>query len=84
MFRKRIFRSWVHELADGREYLLTKQAAHALGKAEQTLRDWNHCDKGPIKPKKIGRRLHWSVSDIEAFLCVQVDLGYAASSESRQ
>lgn len=76
------FRSWVHARAQGREYLLTKDAAFCMGKAEQTLRDWSHCDKGPIKPYKVGGRLHWSVRDIEAFLRVQTDLGHSANPDS--
>ena len=72
MFKK-VFRSWVHELAQGREYLLTKQAAFALGKTDQTLRAWSCFGRGPIKPQKVGKVLHWSVRDIEMHLRVSVE-----------
>lgn len=57
-------------VAGNRDYLSTYETATALNKARQTLLK-EYCLKGSaygIVPKKIGGRLLWSVSDIQALL----------------
>lgn len=43
----------------------TEQAAHYLNRSVQTLRTWA-CKpgKGPVEPRRIGRRLAWPVAAI--------------------
>ena len=58
------------EVAGNRDFLSTFEAATTLNKARQTLLK-EYCLKGSaygIVPKKIGGRLLWSVSDIQALL----------------
>lgn len=58
------------EIAGNRDYVSTHETATALNKARQTLLK-EYCLKGSaygIVPKKIGGRLLWSVSDIQALL----------------
>lgn len=42
------------------KWLTTKDAAEALGRESQTLRDWKSKQKGPLQPTKVGGRLMWS------------------------
>jgi hypothetical protein len=60
----------LQEVAGNRDFLSTNETATALNKARQTLLK-EFCLKGHaygIRPKKIGGRLLWAVSDIEALL----------------
>jgi hypothetical protein len=60
----------LQEVAGNRDFLSTHETATALNKARQTLLK-EFCLKGHaygIRPKKIGGRLLWSVSDIQALL----------------
>ncbi len=50
--------------------LTTWEAAFFLNRKEQTLRAWA-CLGGPLRPKRVNRRLAWSVSEIKALLGVQ-------------
>lgn len=49
-------------------WLSTKEAAGALGFAEQTLRSWASTETGPIRPTRAGRALRWSGDSILALL----------------
>lgn len=50
-------------------FLTTKEAAKALGVAEQTLRGWASQEGGPIRPSgKVGRHNRWSGDEILALL----------------
>ncbi|MDO8774302.1 MAG: helix-turn-helix domain-containing protein [Burkholderiaceae bacterium] len=49
-------------------WLSTKEAAKALGFAEQTLRQWSSTESGPIRPTRAGRALRWSGDSILALL----------------
>ena len=51
--------------------LTTHEAAFYLNRAEQTLRVWACFGQGPLRPKRVNRRLAWSVSEIKALLGVQ-------------
>ena len=50
------------------KWLSTKEAAQALGFAEQTLRQWAAKETGPLRPNKVAGRLKWSGDDILAVL----------------
>lgn len=50
------------------KWLSTKEAAQALGFAEQTLRQWAANETGPLRPNKVARRLKWSGDEILAVL----------------
>jgi hypothetical protein len=57
--------------AETREVLPTREAAHHLNRAEQTLRTWAMRDgSGPLRPIRINGRLAWRVSDIKRVLGV--------------
>jgi len=47
-----------------RPTLPTAEAAYHLNRKEQTLRIWACQETGPIRPKRINGRLHWSVAQI--------------------
>lgn len=51
----------------GDEVLDLSQAARAMGMAESTLRYWRHLGVGP-KSFKIGRRVKYMRSDLDAFI----------------
>lgn len=58
------------EVAGNRDFLSTNETATALNKARQTLLK-EFCLKGHaygIRPKKIGGRLLWAVTDIQSLL----------------
>ena len=42
----------------------TEQSAYYLNRKPQTLRIWACKENGPLRPKRINGRLHWSVIDI--------------------
>jgi len=42
----------------------TEQSAYYLNRKPQTLRIWACKEKGPLRPKRINGRLHWSVNEI--------------------
>jgi hypothetical protein len=42
----------------------TEAAAYYLNNSPQTLRHWSSKNLGPLQPIKIGRKLHWKVTDI--------------------
>lgn len=46
----------------------TRQAAHYLLRAPQTLRTWACFGNGPIRPIRIGTRLGWPVAEIRRLL----------------
>ena len=46
----------------------TVAAAHYLNIAPQTLRLWSCKGNGPIKPIRIGHKLHWRTSEIRHLL----------------
>lgn len=46
----------------------TAEAAHLLLRRAQTLRKWSCQESGPISPVRVGGRLLWRRSDIEALL----------------
>lgn len=50
------------------EVLPTAPAAEAINRRPQTLRKWACSGTGPIRPVRIGGRLHWRVSDLAALL----------------
>lgn len=53
-------------IAGQRDFITTKEYAHVLNVADQTIRK-NFCQTGKaygLKPLKIGNRLLWSVSQI--------------------
>ena len=59
-------------LADVRlEFIDTAAAAHYLGRKPQCLRRWSCEGKGPVKPRNVGGRLAWPVSEIRAALGVR-------------
>jgi hypothetical protein len=56
------------KLANGRDFLPTKEAAHSLSRTAQTLRIWACYSKGPILPVRQGGRLGWRVTDLARYL----------------
>jgi hypothetical protein len=50
------------------QHVSTTEAAQALHIKAQTLRLWACRQRGPIAPVRIGGRLRWRVSDIEALI----------------
>lgn len=46
----------------------TATAAQLLNVAPQTLRRWGCYGKGPIKPRRLGCRLRWALTDIRKLL----------------
>lgn len=44
------------------------EAAQVLGRQPQTLRRWASTQSGPIQAKLVGRRIMWSVDDLQALL----------------
>lgn len=55
---------------ENRSTLPTDEAAYHLNRSEQTLRLWACKENGPLRPKRINGRLHWSVNDIRLLLGV--------------
>ena len=48
--------------------LTTEDAAKSLNLKPNTLRRWACFECGPIRPIRIGRRLGWRISDLQALL----------------
>ena len=46
----------------------TACAAFHLTRKAQTLRAWASLENGPLRPRRIGGRLAWSVADIKRLL----------------
>jgi hypothetical protein len=53
-----------------RPNLKTEEAAFYLNRRPQTLRGWASLENGPIRPRRIGGRLAWSVAEIRSLLGV--------------
>ena len=53
-----------------RPTLDTAAAAHHLHLAEQTMRIYACKENGPIRPIRIGSRLHWKTEDVRRLLGV--------------
>lgn len=53
-----------------RTNLPTREAAHHLNRAQQTLRLWAIRNDGPIKCLRINGRLAWPVSELKKLLGV--------------
>ena len=51
-----------------RKTLTTAQAAKALNRAPQTLRNWASLENGPIRPIRIHGRLAWPLDAIDTLL----------------
>lgn len=57
-------------IAAGRDHINTSEFAHAIGRADQTIRK-NYCTTGEcygIRPVKFGNKLLWSVAEIANLL----------------
>ena len=52
------------ETTPNRLVLTTKEAAHLLNRAPQTLRVWATYENGPIQPQRVRGRLLWSTEDV--------------------
>lgn len=48
----------------------TAAAAYYLNRRPQTLRGWACLENGPVRPIRIGNRLHWKTDDIRRLLSV--------------
>lgn len=59
----------LHEIQ--RHALTTREAAHHLNRAQQTLRLWACRDDGPIRPLRINGRLAWPTAEIRRVLGVE-------------
>ena len=55
---------------EARAYLPTAEAAAHLNRKPQTLRQWAMTETGLVRPRRIGVRLMWPVSDIRRVLGV--------------
>lgn len=51
-----------------RDTLPTREAAHHLNRAQQTLRMWACREDGPIRPIRVNGRLAWRTDDIRRLL----------------
>lgn len=51
-----------------RSHVETACAAFHLTRKAQTLRAWASLENGPLRPRRIGGRLAWSVADIKRLL----------------
>lgn len=54
----------------GASPLNTEQAAYHIGVAENTLRYWRNCGRGP-KSYKVGRAVRYDRGDLEAWVAAQ-------------
>jgi hypothetical protein len=50
--------------------LTTREAAHHLNRAQNTMRIWAMRQSGPIQPVRINGRLSWPVAGIKSLLGV--------------
>lgn len=55
-------------LASGRDFLSTDEAAHVLNRRPQTLRRWACLGDGPIRPIRQFGRLGWPVTELAKML----------------
>lgn len=55
---------------EGRPTVLTDAAAFYLQLAQQTMRAYACKENGPLRPIRIGGRLHWKTEDIRRLLGV--------------
>ncbi|CAG9163844.1 helix-turn-helix domain-containing protein [Cupriavidus pinatubonensis] len=55
-------------IANGRDLVTNKEAAHILSRSEQTLRVWASSENGPIRPLRVHGRLMWKVVDLASLL----------------
>lgn len=53
---------------EARATLPNVEAAAHLGLQPQTLRGWACHQSGPIRPVKVGSRLHWRTADLRRVL----------------
>ena len=53
-----------------RPAITTREAAHYLNRAEQTLRIWASKENGAIRPIRINGRLAWPTAEIKRVLGV--------------
>lgn len=51
-----------------RPTLTTEEAAHFLNRTPQRLRVWACRENGPIRPVRVGGRLHWRTEDVRRLL----------------
>jgi len=58
--------------------LTTREAAAALNRSEQTLRNWACLEIGPLRPVRINGRLGWRVADLRRVLAGLPAAGDAA------
>jgi len=56
------------EVWGGDRWLSTAEAHRASGVAESTFRVWARTGRGPITPRRLGRKWLWKRSDIERLL----------------
>ena len=54
-----------------RTHVETACAAYHLNRKPQTLRSWASLENGPIRPKRINRRLIWPVEEIKILLNIE-------------
>lgn len=59
------------------KYLTTEEVAELLRAPVESVRYWRHVGKGP-KSFKLGRRVLYSVEDVEAFVAEARKAGAAA------
>lgn len=53
-----------------RPAVTTAEAAYYLNRQPQTLRGWACLENGPIRPRRVGGRLAWEVSELKRLLGV--------------
>ena len=51
-----------------RPALTTREAAHYLNRAEQTLRVWAAFENGPLRPLRVHGRLAWPTAAIKTLM----------------
>ena len=56
--------------AISRPAITTREAAHYLNRAQQTLRTWAMRGDGPVQPRRVNGRLAWPTADIRQALGV--------------
>lgn len=61
-------------------FLWTPEAARRIGLSRKTLWNYRHLDKGP-KAKPIGRKLAWSIEELDAWLRAEMASGDDAVRE---
>jgi predicted DNA-binding transcriptional regulator AlpA len=61
-------------------FLWTPEAARRIGLSRKTLWNYRHLDKGP-KAKPIGRKLAWSIEELDAWLAAEMNSGDSSDRE---